>query len=216
MILRITYGAAGRPCALLIYAVWFVCLSGCSAEATGPVSLASWQRSVEQYVWDHGNGDPTVLRDMSWDDAHRGFAVMTDPLPARSNDVIGLLVAHRTVRERPYFLFLVASVHRQVLEDLAPVALNVESGVFHWAEGGADAPAFEAYKKWSDSEKWLGKAGDPLPPPFPVPGDTFDLAVSGSRVFLRHPESGAVWEIDLSTATTKPAGAAGHHPADLQ
>ena len=180
-------------------------VTGCANESGDPVSLPSWRQSVEQYVWDQGNGDPTVLRDMSWDDVHKGFAVMSDPLPRQSDDIIGLLVAHRVVEGQPYFVFLVASVYHQSLTELRPVALNVAAGDFHWINGSPSAPAYAAYKRWSDAEKWLGNANDPAPPPFPVPGDTFNVSINGDRVSIRHPESGASWEMRVPAAATRPS-----------
>jgi hypothetical protein len=167
--------------------------TGC-ASGPEPVSLSSWQQSVERYVWDQGNGDPNVLRDMSWDDVHKGFAVMSDSQPAQSNDAIGLLLGHPRVGDDSCFVFLVALVNRQQLESLQPVALRVRGGKFDWIIGPSSRPALDAYRRWgaqNPSDDTPSSRG----PPFPRAGDSFRVDVVHSELFITHQPTGISWSL---------------------
>jgi hypothetical protein len=169
---------------------------GCATGPDAPPpTLSVWQQNAEQYVWDHGNGDPNVLADMSWDDVHKGFAVIGDPLPERSTDEIGLLLAHRMVDGKPWFLFLLGVVRQQNLEDLRPVALNVEGDHFHWSVGPTNETALSLYRVWSEADRSRTGVPGPPAPPFPRPTETFEVAVRGDQFFIHHHESGAQWEL---------------------
>jgi len=164
-------------------------LGGCASDGMDdPVSIPYWQRSLERYVWDHGNGDPNVLRDMSWDDVHRGFAVMSDPLPDRSTDAIGLLLAHRSVAGSKYFIFLVGVMGGKEVQDLRPIALNVERGRFKWSVGAEQPKALAAYRRHlHDSHS--------LPRRFPAADDTFQVEIEKDRISIVHDQSGAAWQV---------------------
>jgi hypothetical protein len=172
--------------------------------------VSTWQRNLEQYVWDRGNGDPNVLADASWDDVHKGFAVIGDPLPDRSTDEIGLLLAHRIVDGKPWFLFLLGTVAEEKLDDLRPVALNIDKGTFHWSIGSSDDRSLAVYRAWSAADRSRAQAPDPNAPPFPRPNETFDVTVRDGRFIVRHDESGASWElrpaIPVNPATRPSAG----------
>jgi hypothetical protein len=167
--------------------------TGCALEpAPEPVTLESWQKNLEQYVWNEANGDPNVLRDMSWDDVHRGFAIMSDPLPQRSTDAIGLLVAHGRIEDQPAFVFLFALVRDRVPIEMRAVFLSVQAGQFHWLVGEQDPVALELYRR-----NWSG-------PGFPRLMDTFKVESMGGRVSIAHEQSGARWSVAVG-ATSRPA-----------
>ncbi|HSU69335.1 MAG TPA: hypothetical protein VLJ39_20790 [Tepidisphaeraceae bacterium] len=185
---------------VLVFAV------GCAEEPPGEQpTLASWRKNVEQYVWEHGNGDPTILADMSWDDVHRGFAVIGDAQPGRSTDVIGLLVAHRRAEGGegvPYFLFLVGVVDRDQLQELRAVALNVQGNQFHWYIGEDSPPSLARYRAWAEADRREAKPADPDPPAFPRPGDVFDVKIeNGSEFEILHRATGAAWGVNVSSAS---------------
>ena len=167
---------------------------GC-ATTPEPVTLASWQRSVERYVWDQGNGDPNVLRDMSWDDVHKGFAVINDAEPGRSTDATGFLLAHRRIESDSYFIFLVALVQRGALEDLRPMALSADNGKLHWIVGRPDPAALAAYRQ-AEPQQAHDSAVTPTPP-FPRPTDRFVVDVAQNEVNIRDVPTGIVWRLAL-------------------
>lgn len=173
---------------------------GCGIEPSDPPTVQSWQQSLEKYVWDRGNGDPNVLADLSWDDIHRGFAVIGDPLPDRSTDQIGLLVAHRTLEDKPYFVFLLATVRCQDLAGLRAVALQVDGDAFNWTIGDDDPKALALFRNWSDANS-ARDAGQSLRHPlFPGSASTFVVTIEGDQFVIRHDESGAQWSVRPATA----------------
>ena len=194
-------------------------LQGCAIEPAPATSISQWQQGLERYVWEQGNGDPAVLRDATWDDVHPGFATLGDPLPDRSTDVYGLLLAHPTVSNHAYFVFLVTVVHNQVIEQMLPVALEIEAGNFHWTEGASDETQTRRYVEWHTTESQVSTSFH-----FPARDDAFDVYTEDNAVSISHEQSGAVWRVELpstqgSTAsppTARPArrnGAAPDPPA---
>lgn len=184
-------GAKGITFVVVMFAIL---VGGCGIEPSDPPTVQSWQQNLEKYVWDRGNGDPNVLADLSWDDVHRGFAVIGDPLPDRSTDQIGLLVAHRMFHGKPYFVFLLATVRRQELEDLRAVALQVEGDAFHWAIGVDDPMALALYRDWSEAARARDGGGGLQPPPFPG-NESFLVTIEDDEFVIRHSESGAQWRV---------------------
>lgn len=169
---------------------------GCNVDPPPePVNLQSWQQSLEDYVWNEANGDANVLRDLSWDDVHHGFAMFNDPLPDRSTDAIGLLVDHRQIRGEPGYLFLFALVRSQVPIEMRAVVLRVKDGRFRWYVGRDDPAALERYRTF--------RAGWG----FPAATDTFDATIDGEEISITNPQSGARWDVAL-TASSRPAEAA--------
>lgn len=176
--------ASARPSLLLLALL----LGGCASDGMGPVSIPYWQRSLERYVWEQGNGDPNVLRDMSWDDVHRGFAVMSDPLPDRSTDAIGLWLAHQSVAGQKYFIFLVGVMRAEEVQDIRPIALNVKQGRFKWSVGAEQPKALAVYRRHVHESQ-------SLPRRFPAPDDTFQVEIEKDRISIVHDQSGAAWQV---------------------
>lgn len=190
------WGVRARAAVLGVACLWGLYLPGCATESDAPPpTVSTWRRNLEQYVWDRGNGDPNVLADASWDDVHKGLAVIGDPLPDRSTDEIGLLLAHRMIDGQPWFLFLLGTVGDERLDDLRPVALNIDAGRFHWSIGTSDGRSLSLYRAWSDADRARAEPPDPNAPPFPRPDETFDVRVNNGTFIVRHEESGASWEL---------------------
>lgn len=196
---------SGRGPSLLIFGMFVVLMGGCAIEVSDPPTVQSWQQGLEKYVWDRGNGDPNVLADLSWDDVHHGFAVIGDPLPDRSTDQIGLLVAHRTFEGKPYFVFLLATVRNQELDSLRAVALQVEGKAFHWAVGEDDPKSLSAYRAWSDAGRAPPSDARVAPPPFPGRDGTFLVTVEQDQFVIVHRESGARWNVRPTSDGAAPA-----------
>ncbi|HXE54702.1 MAG TPA: hypothetical protein VN541_16895 [Tepidisphaeraceae bacterium] len=183
-----------RSTVLLVLAAMLA--SGCAPDPGAPVSLPRWQRSLEQYVWQQADGDPTVLRDLSWDDVHPGFAMLGEALPEQSTDMFGLLLEHRRIDGKAYFVFLVATVHDRQVEALQPVALNVDAGQFHWFVGSSSPAGLEAYNRWTRSSEAGSGPGD-WPLHFPASSDTFEVTAARQQIRILHEQTGSTWTIDL-------------------
>ena len=184
-----------RSLLLLLTMSWL--LQGCAADPAPRTAVQEWRQSVERYVWDEGNGDPAVLRDATWDDIHPGFATLGDPLPDRSTDVFGLLLAYPRINDRSYFVFLVAVVHDQVIEQILPVALDVDAGNFYWTQGPPDD---RQTRRYVDAQSDEPKSPGPL---FPARDDTFDVFTEANVISIVHQQSDATWRIDLPPAPVK-------------
>jgi hypothetical protein len=181
----------GLVCGLLLIA------GGCSSSAT----LQTWQQRVEEYVRDEANGDPNSLRDMTWADSQKGFAVLGNSVPDASIDTNAVLLAHRKVGDRYWFIFLVGQVQKQVVKDIRLAAFSTDAGQFQWVLSNANNQALEAYRQFRVSD-WKRLYPDRSNPPmwylrFPAEDDAFDLTIDAGRVVAKHRQSDAQWMLQL-------------------
>ena len=175
-------------------------LAGCAAEPA-PLTVTDWRNALERYVWEQGNGDPAVLRDVSWDDVHPGFAILGQPLPDHSTDIYGLLLAHPRINGRAYFVFLVAVVRSDAIEQMLPVGAGYRRGEVPLDRGPADEEQTRRYVEWLKLEPRTAALR------FPARDDTFDVSIEGNEISASHAQSGAKWRIELphDGITTSPA-----------
>jgi hypothetical protein len=192
--------------------------TGCMTDPPQAITLPAWRQQVEQYVREQGNGDPTVLADLSWDDVHKGFAIIGDALPERSTDIIGWLVAHQLVGGKSCFLFLVGTVQRNNLEALCPIAMEWEGGNFRWTAGPSDPDALAAYRVRGIATMSEKVAQAPDPPAFPHGGETLEIHIEGAGVSIVDRDSGAEWNLVLEPAESRntpgPVALVAKHGAD--
>ncbi len=191
---------------LLIFLAIFCCI-GCQQH----VSLDTWKQSVEHYVWDQGNGDPTVLRDLPTQGQWKGFAVISENNADSSTDINGLLLGHRQIGQSPYFIFLLGVVEHQQLNDIRLAALRASPSGFKWTITEKNQQAFDAYHHFHDSawrSLYPGRSTGPWAHTgFPCEGDDFKLSISGQRITATHAQSSANWSLDVPPAspTTAPS-----------
>jgi hypothetical protein len=205
-----------RSRVLLIFAALF--LSGCGSSKSS--SLQPWQRGVEAYLAQRNN-DPESLREVTLEDGRRGFAVLGGQDPRKSSDQRALLLAHKPVGDRPWFIYIVGTVNKDVVQDLRLVALSAAGSQTLWRIGPRNATAFKQYrdaaiKDWRDhGGGGGGGASSKSKPPvqyttFPRASDAFEVTIDGTTVHARHVESGAEFTVDVvqhvPTATTKKSG----------
>jgi hypothetical protein len=182
-------------------------LCGCQQK----VSLDTWKQSVEHYVWDQANGDPTSLRDLPTQGPWKGYAVISDNGPDSSTDINGLLLGHRQVGPNPYFIFLVGIVEKQQVADIRLAALRPSPSGFQWRITEKNQQAFDAYHHFHDSA-WRALYPNRATGPwahtsFPCEADNFKLSITGQRVAVTHEQSGANWSLDVppESPTTAPS-----------
>ena len=173
---------------------------GGSRQAT----VAAWQKNVEQYVRVQGKGDPAVLRDLTLSDSRRGFSMVGGDRPTESSEANGVLLGFREVEGRGYFIYLVGVVEKQKVNDIRLAALTTEGGKWEWKLAPSDRDALSAYRAYNDKH-WRQRFPQRADPPpqylgFPTPDDHFNMIVSGNRVTVTHPPSGATWELTLPNA----------------
>jgi hypothetical protein len=168
--------------------------TGCSTGGAH-VDTATWQRNVETYVTDVGRGDPVVLRDVRYKD-RPAFAQIGHPVPGESTDVVGLLLGPRTVNARPSLVYLVATLDRQVLQEmrlavLQPITSQGRPTQFKWILGNKDDAALKKYR--DHQRRRTGAKTDT----FPADADAFDLTVNPTAVTATEKASGATWTLPL-------------------
>jgi len=161
------------------------------------VSISTWQQKLEQYVRTDGRGDPNVLRNVMLDDSRPGFAVISAEDPKHSTDARGLLLAHKRIGDRPWFIYLVGLVKDEKVDDIRLAAVSPRSGQFRWATSPKNPKSLSSYRNFNVN---LGKQrmpGQKEPPMgyfgFPREEDRFNLEVQGNRVEVVHEQSGAHW-----------------------
>ncbi len=192
--------------ALLILAGALLCV-GCGATSRN-VTLPVWQKNIEQYVQQQGNGDPAVLRDVTLPDSRRGYAVIGSDRPEQSSDANGVLLGYRQINGHDWFIYLVGMLRQQNVQEIRLVALSADGGKFHWELEDKNSEATQRYAEYND-RLWRQRfpqraAAPPQYLGFPRPDDQFEMTISNGQITVVHPPSGARW---LLTIPVKPGRA---------
>ncbi|HEV8379939.1 MAG TPA: hypothetical protein VGP99_13895 [Tepidisphaeraceae bacterium] len=175
------------------------------------VSLRTWRNSVEHYVWDQANGDPSALRDLPTPGTWKGFSVISENDPASATDVNGLLLAHRQIGSKTYFIYLVGQMRQQQVQDIRLALLRVSPDGFEWRSSRKNNQSLGAYRDFKDNQWHKQFPQRPNGPwsytGFPGEGDVFKLSISGGSVTATHEQSGAAWTLQLpqDAPTTAPS-----------
>ena len=199
---------ATRRCVLASALLLLFISTGCTSAPR--ITIPRWQKAVTQYVKEEGNNRPSILRDVTIKGGRRGFAVLGHPHPDKAQDVVGLLLAHRSVAGRPTFIYLVAQVRSQEVRDLRLATLSELDGQLRWTLSPENDDARKIYLDWRRS-RWQSLYPDRDDPPlsyqgFPLDEDTFDVTLADQHITAEHPPSGARWILPIPT--TQPASVA--------
>jgi hypothetical protein len=193
-------------CASIIFAL--LCCAGCQQQQ---VTLRSWQNEVDHYILDQANGNPAVLRDLPTPGPWKGFSVLGENDPASSTDVNGVLLGHRSIGSKTYFIYLVGLVKQAQVQDIRLALLNDSPEGLQWQSSGSNGDSMKTYKDFRTAE-WKklfpGRQSGPWSyTGFPGEGDVFKISIAGKRVTATHEASGAQWTLELSQdgPTTAPA-----------
>jgi hypothetical protein len=153
--------------------------AGCSSKQ----SISSWQHSVERYAAD--KGDPNALRDVTVSGTRRGFAVNGGVDPKKSTDVRAVLLGHKVIDNRPWFIYLAGVVAKEHVNDIHLTAVTFADAKPRWAVTAKDPNSLNTYRGGSATT-------------FPRDSDEFNLNVNGTKIEATHAPSGAKWTLDLS------------------
>lgn len=189
---------------VVILATALLALTGCGSSATRSINLTAWQHNVEHYVKDQGEGDPTVLRDVTLPDGRKGYAMLGNPVLKDSTDAVGLLLGVPEIAGRPAFVYLVGLNEKGKLNDLRLVAVTVDGRGLHWHVGRPNPAALHTYLSFRD-EQWRshfpGRRDVPLMAEnFPAPDDVFTLSVEPGRLTAVQQVTKAAWTVSLAPA----------------
>jgi len=165
---------------------------GCAEPGAGPrpmtVTLATWQQAVEQYVRDQGNGDPNVLRDTTLSNSQRGFAMIGDSDIEHSSDATGLLLGHRLIGGREWFIYLVGLIHQGAVRDIRLVAFCWSPDKTLWQVSPPNSDSLRRYTNVQSDNVFF--------PVFPAKTDHFELSTTNQVAVAIHRQSGAVWQLE--------------------
>ena len=168
--------------------------AGCAEPGAGPrpmtVTFATWQRAVEQYVRDEGNGDPNILRDTTLPTSQRGFAQIGEADIEHSSDASGLLLGHRTIAGRTWFIYLVGLIQQGEVRDIRLVGFSWSPDKIVWQ---VSPPNPEALQRYANVQSNGG-----LFPVFPAKIDHFELSTTNQLAVVIHRQSGAAWELSAA------------------
>lgn len=177
--------------------------TGCA----GAGGLADWRGSVERYVREQGQGDPTVLRQVTWPQSRHAFGKFGGDDPAQVQDSKGILLSVETIGNDNWMIFIVGEVNRNVVQDIRLVALNVKDGRFTWRTSPADREALRTYQGYYEQLVLQRFPNRPDPPTqyttFPKETDIFTLRSDGGGVVVTHPASSAQWELTIDAKASK-------------
>ncbi len=201
-------------CVILTFALTLIA-TGCAGSSK---PIRAWQASVETYIADHGNGDVNALRNIAQRPSHKTFDLIDAssggiPVVAPSHtDVNGLLLGHRFINGRKWYLFLVGALHYDgrfeniplddpQLRDVRILALCSDRGTLRWIVGRVNEQALARYRR-RQQETWRrrhpGRAdADPVPSRFPTDHDNFKLSISAVSVTVVDEPSGAQWALAI-------------------
>lgn len=175
-------------------------IGGCAAHQE-QASIESWQKSLEEYVWKECNGDPGGLRDVTLDSSRKGFALLGELDPTKAVDAHGLLLGHRQIGGRNWFIYLVALVSNYTTQEIRLAAVSSDGQHLAWAMGTPDEAATAAYQRFKTDAWQKLYAHHPVPPPgyrgFADDEDAFDLTITGQSLTARHLPSSAQWTLTL-------------------
>jgi hypothetical protein len=175
-----------------------IVLGGCSSG--GAMNASSWRDTVEKYIEVEGKGDPNILRGVTWPNSRRSFSAIGGEIPRESQDANGLLVAVQSINNRPWFIFVVGVVNKQVVESIHIEALNMQGKSQTWKSSADNPKALQAYRDYYDrlwKQRFPGRQSAPAQySTFPKEADTFAVTLeAGGKVVVTHPLSGARWEV---------------------
>jgi hypothetical protein len=163
--------------------------------------MQSWQQGVERYV--AGKHDPSALREVTLAGGRRGFAVLGEADPSHSTDANGVLLGHKAIDGRPWFIYLVGLVRKQKAEEIQLAAVSFAGDKPQWAISPKDSAATATYRHYNEG-LWLAHphAKKDKPPAefttFPREGDSFELTVQRTTIQATHSASGAKWTLDVA------------------
>jgi len=193
---------------------------------TTPTAIESWRSSLEQYVTEQGHGDLNVLRRADRPPSESDFGLIgatTAGFPfvaPRRTDANGVLLGHRKIADRIWFVYLVGMVeyrgwfvdfaldHSHVM-DIRLIALSERGGEFTWMTSEPDAAALERYcgpqrEQWRRSDPSRADAID-TPSVFPTDADEFQITVESGGVWVVDRHSDATWKLSAIRPPRPPA-----------
>ena len=195
-------------------------IAGVASGCTGPDPVKAWQSSLEQYVSVEGHGDLNALRRTDRAPSESDFGLIGASsagfpfIAPRRTDANGVLLGHRLIDDRNWYLYLVGMVEYRGsfvdwplddprVTDIRLIGLcRSDGGVgVDWRVGESTLVALERYclpqrQRWQRSD--LTRAGSlDSPTVFPTDADMFELTVGAETMKVIDQHSKAEWTLRL-------------------
>jgi hypothetical protein len=184
--------------------LWLVLAFSFAGGCAKSVNFDTWRAGVEDYVKNHGGGDPAVLRELDADPSHPGYTMISADRPSESTDAVGVLVGNATVAGRPWAVFLVGLVDKQKVDDIRVAALSVRDNKYTWRMSKKDDRAVDAYVNYNRGlarRRFPDRKNEPVDYlGFPREEDRFEMTQQSESVGVTHPPSGAKWHVNITAA----------------
>ncbi len=194
-----------------------VVITGLAGGCADPVK--AWQSSLEHYVAVEGHGDLNVLRRTDRAPSESDFGLIGAArsgfpfVRPRRTDANGVLLGHRVIEGRGWYVYLVGMVQYRGkwvdwpldeprVTDIRLVAFTTHGDTFTWLIGDSDDAALEQYclpqrERWQRSDP--SRAGSPdTPTLFPTDGDVFKLTVDPEVMTVIDERSKAQWTLGMT------------------
>ena len=180
-----------HPRTLALIALTAALSAGCSTTSTIP----QWQKEVEDFVNIEGNGDLNALRDAHNASGRRIMAVHGGEDPAKSTDVVGIVLGPRTFDNRPAYVFLVGIIERGTPQDIRIATLSRKGKDLMWRIDTPDPKTLATYRRGRQS-KPTRYAPSLLWPP---KEDIYEVTSTSHNVTVTELRSGAKWEMETGS-----------------
>ena len=189
--------------------------TGCAGSTQ---SIRAWQSSVQTYISEQGNGDLNALRNVADRPSQRQFRLLRAQrggvpvvLPTHT-DVRAVLLGHRSIDGRKWFVFLVGTLHydgrfenipldHPQLRDIRVVVLTSDRGKLKWVVGRENSAALDRYYQHKqETWRWRYPGSDDddmILSGFPAVQDNFKLSIFGNGVNIVDEPSGALWALAI-------------------
>lgn len=186
--------------------------------AGAPKPIGAWQRSVQTYIAEQGNGDLNALRNLTERPSQRQFGLLRADtggvpvlLPSHTN-VKAVLLGRRSIKGLNWFVFLVGTLHYDQqynniplddpqLRDIRVVALSTDRGKLKWVVGQKDSVALGRYLQHKqETWRWRHPSSDNddgVFSGFPAAQDNFKLSIFGGGINVVDAPSGAHWALAM-------------------
>ena len=191
---------------------------GVAGGCAGPDPVKAWQSSLEQYVAIEGHGDLNALRRTDRAPSENDFGLLGASrvgfpfIAPRRTDANGVLLGHRLIDDRHWYLYLVGMVEYRGsfvdwplddprVTDIRLIGVSGTDGDMDWRVGESTLVALERYclpqrERWRRSDP-SRTGSDDAPTVFPTDADVFELTVGAEVAKVIDQHSKAEWTVRM-------------------
>jgi hypothetical protein len=170
-----------------------IAMTGCGTNR--PFEL--WQRNLDDYVANHGNGDITCLRNVDPESPRPTFGAEKGATLAQ-----GVLVGCEQAGSRLWWVYVVGASRDGQLKEVRVLAVTDTGDGLAFSSSIDDDAATEQYLLRRRTEQRQYRTDNPsdatFAGAFPGPTDVFTMSVAGMTASVSERNSGARWSLLLT------------------